>query len=79
MKCNEKKKWKTESLAKKAIDIVTKKYNKKFYSYLCPYCNNYHLTSISKDVYTKQLKEQQKRRILKESEYWERKFKIEKY
>jgi hypothetical protein len=58
MKCHEKKKWKTEQLALKAIEKVKEKYGHKLYSYLCPYCNNYHLSSISKDVYKRQLKEQ---------------------
>lgn len=78
MKCHEKKKWKTEQLAIKAVEKIKEKYGNKMYSYLCCYCDNYHLSSISKEENKRRLKEQQKHRIQKESEYWERKFKIDK-
>lgn len=44
--CLSKRKFKTKEYAEKAAEYNTKKYGVQQYVYYCPYCFNYHLTTI---------------------------------
>lgn len=76
MKCEEKRKFKTEKEANKIINVSIKKFNINQYSYKCPKCKFYHLTRNSPEKELKNAKFRQAQRIEKEARFWEKKFKI---
>lgn len=74
MKCKSKKKFNTQAEANKIIEVSKNKFNQKQYSYICPKCGFYHLTSNSPQKEKHKAKVRQYHRILKETDYWETKF-----
>lgn len=74
MKCDLKKKFNTQDEANKIIEVSKNKFNQKQYSYICPKCGFYHLTTNSPQKEIHMAKVRQSHRISKEADYWESKF-----
>lgn len=78
MKCDKKKKYESEEIAKQRIDFEFKKFGDKKYSYFCNDCKFWHLTSWDNNKLATIKKIHMKNRIEQLAEHWERKFGIEK-
>ena len=76
MKCEQKKRYETEDDANIVAKRIFEQQGEKRYSYLCPKCSKYHLTSMSKQKLSHVLEVQKKHRVKALGDEWERKFKI---
>jgi predicted RNA-binding Zn-ribbon protein involved in translation (DUF1610 family) len=46
MQCTDKKRYRTKSIAKKAVKRQKRRYGNQYWTYLCPMCGTYHLTKM---------------------------------